>query len=495
MKFEEKVMTDRNSWVLTVPRYYIAAQHHFFCECGEKFVRHTLMKNYNVDNVSCLACNNDYFKDAEHFLHNKSTRIWKHFSWTQEKYEDDELCRIDLLCFIPIYSEKEKSVQLVKHILASGTLTKDGTSLVIDVSKQKMIFQYSLYTEEKIQAFRTLLQVDIKEKLISFILEGSNTQIGWLNGNDFKKLSVEDKLKCLKFFVKNPYLKEFIFFSWENDFFDIIEQRQYSPLSLLNLISNNIATKNIKKALYESYESAMHLENYYNPYSDYIFSRAITNIDFLHKLYSIHPSVKNRIFTNETFSIGIEFIEFLKLHYSQKEIVRLFAYEMQDEKRFANAIHHWRDTLMMLNRANSLEHLQTHFEKVKLTFKALHDEIVRIFNIVSHELDNKESFEYKPHTLKQEYILKELDFRLPKTVVELSTWSKILHNCMFGYSRSIHNQISIIYGVFKEDKLVYAVEISNLKIIQAKAMFNRSIPEEDREIIQIWNKNMMVRSE
>jgi hypothetical protein len=56
---------------------------------------------------------------------------------------------------------------------------------------------------------------------------------------------------------------------------------------------------------------------------------------------------------------------------------------------------------------------------------------------------------------------------------------------MFGYSRSIHNQISIIYGVFKEDGLVYAVEISNLKIIQAKAMFNRNIPEEDREIIQM----------
>ena len=36
MKFEEKVMTDRNSWVLTVPQYYIAAVHHFFCEYGRE---------------------------------------------------------------------------------------------------------------------------------------------------------------------------------------------------------------------------------------------------------------------------------------------------------------------------------------------------------------------------------------------------------------------------------------------------------------------------
>ncbi len=65
---------------------------------------------------------------------------------------------------------------------------------------------------------------------------------------------------------------------------------------------------------------------------------------------------------------------------------------------------------------------------------------------------------------------------------------------MFGYAKNIHLRKTIIYGVFVEDELKYAVEISDLRIVQALGKFNRSISEEATKEINEWFKKVYVRS-
>jgi hypothetical protein len=63
---------------------------------------------------------------------------------------------------------------------------------------------------------------------------------------------------------------------------------------------------------------------------------------------------------------------------------------------------------------------------------------------------------------------------------------------MFGYSRNIHQKISIIYGVFKEKELLYAVELNNFMIVQAKAISNTKVPDKDMELINSWKSNFTI---
>lgn len=136
-----------------------------------------------------------------------------------------------------------------------------------------------------------------------------------------------------------------------------------------------------------------------------------------------------------------------------------------------------------------ISQLDEHFNKVKPTVKELHDEVVRVFHIVSYELDAKEEFEYNEMQLKACRTFEGSEFKLPQTVMELSFWAKKLHNCMFGYSKKIHQNQCIIYGVFKEEELLYAVELNGIKIVQAKAHSNRRVPEQDMKTIEGWWQN------
>jgi hypothetical protein len=61
---------------------------------------------------------------------------------------------------------------------------------------------------------------------------------------------------------------------------------------------------------------------------------------------------------------------------------------------------------------------------------------------------------------------------------------------MFSYSQKIHQQSSVIYGVFNKEELFYAVELKGFEILQAKGISNTDVPEEDMAIIRGWNKNI-----
>lgn len=215
-------------------------------------------------------------------------------------------------------------------------------------------------------------------------------------------------------------------------------------IEMMNFIGNHIKKKSIRRGLYTSHENSMKLCGFYTPYSDYLFSRSIENVDLLVKLYSLNPFIKEELFSDETFNIGTAFIEFLKKYYSLKQITEFFITHIQDK---------------------------THYKT---------------------RLDNKENFEYDPQHVKAEGKFKNLKFLLPKTMQELHLWSKKLNNCMFGYARGIHAKNSIIYGVFKEQSLLYAIRLKNNKIVQAKGYSNKNICDEDMRVVRDWGQYILI---
>jgi len=95
-------------------------------------------------------------------------------------------------------------------------------------------------------------------------------------------------------------------------------------------------------------------------------------------------------------------------------------------------------------------------------------------------------FHYEKSLLMTQCTYDDMIFKLPVSAYELSLWSKLLHNCMFSYAENIERGSSIIFAVFKKEKLCYALELSEGKIMQAKAVSNQSIPQEDMKKIRAW---------
>jgi hypothetical protein len=100
---------------------------------------------------------------------------------------------------------------------------------------------------------------------------------------------------------------------------------------------------------------------------------------------------------------------------------------------------------------------------------------------------------YQKYQDEAQMSISDLRFVLPTDTLELSQWAKKLHNCMFGYVNSIKSGISIIYGVFKNDEILYAVEIRSMQIVQALGKFNNKIGSEDMEIIKKWHNDSLSR--
>ena len=486
---------NKNSWVLSVQNKDATKRyHHYFCACSKEFTLTTEMDNPEAPNVLCPICVNDYFKDADEFKNLKGTRIWKYFAWETITNNSQNDWSVTLKYELPIYNASTNEVQLCSQDLLHVMLKKDGSSAYELSYRSKTVSQYSLFLDNEVQPFKKLLLDEAKEKLHKFIMMNKSETIEWLDAENTQELSLDEKLNYITYFLKNAHLKEHEFFFWRMDNLHNHTIKYTTQAQMLNFILNKHKEKSVKKALYQAYENSINHIGYY-PYSDYVFSRTIDDVNLLVKLYEIYPAVKQHLFTSETFAPAIEFIQFLQKYYTQKQIVKLFVEEMQDAKKYKDALNNWRDTLRMAQAHNVFEALEQHFIKVKLTSKNLHDEIVRVSHILSYELDSKEYFTYDVKYSFACIAYKELEFKLPQTVHELSLWAKTLHNCMFGYSRRIHQEQSIIYGVFKEEELLYAVEFNGLNIVQAKANWNGVVPDDDMKIIREWQKSHLTIGE
>lgn len=485
------LLNNKNNWVLSrLDNKHIKAYiHYFFCSCGHEFQIKTDLDKPIPPDILCPSCGENYFKDSDEFLHKKRTRIWKSFYWDSVVSEDENKWCIKLKYLIPSYNSITNIVELKEQNLLHVELAKDGSTSLHVATKSSFVRAYSLFLDGTVKAFSDLLKEDAIKNLLNYIMTHKTHNLLWLNKKDMINLSANEKLKCIEFFLKNPHLKEYQFFFWKMDLLHNKTTKYPLQMDMISYISNHLQIKSIKRELYLSYESFMKKCGFYNPYSDYIFSRSIDNVDLLVKLYKMDPYLKAQLFCDETFSTGVVFIEFLKKYYTKKQITEFFITHIQDIKNYKQRVQDWQDILRMVENSTMLNELENHFVKPKLKTNLLHDELIRVSHIVTHKMEGKEVFDYSSLHVEAQGKYKNLEFKLPKTIHELYKWSKKLNNCMFGYSADIHLQKSVIYGVFKDVKLLYAIEIQDAKIVQAKANSNMSVNSCDMETIREWNKS------
>ena len=485
-------MLTKNSWIVSLHNDVTnKMSHNYVCKCSHAFTLNTKIHEQEAPDVLCPLCGNDYFLDTKDFMPKNGIKIYKDFQWEIEVSTTEDEWSVTLFYTIAKHIEASDAIVLVKQNLLTLTLNKDSKTELRIKYYSDIVLRFSLFRNDTVEPLKTLLLDDAKENLYSCILKNRVQDIEWIDDSKMQSFSAKEKIDYIRFFLQHNHLQEHRFFFWKLEGLSHAFSKPITQREVLHFVANGRKEKIVKKNLYHGYEALLEKTGYYYPYSDYIFSRTIDNIDLLTKLYALEPVIKQNLFAPDTVSEAIELIKFLKNHYTEKQIVNLFAKDMQDTDAYKSRLRLFRDTLDMLDVHHTMASLEKHFMKVKLTTTNLHDEIIRVSHIVSYELDAKEKFEYDPIYLSACQEHQGLEFRLPLTVKELSIWAKTLHNCMFGYSKRIHQQKSIIYGIFKKDELMYAIELNGFKIVQAKGIFNFAIPDKVMNVIDSWISNIL----
>ena len=212
-----------------------------------------------------------------------------------------------------------------------------------------------------------------------------------------------------------------------------------------NLLKNS--PKSVKKAVYEKYKKQI-FKFKYEPLLDYLIINAINDVNLQRELLKYFEG-KN-VFINSNIDSLIEILK----HFDKKEVVKFLKKNIHLIDVYAQA---------------SVKKEISEFNKgIEETFK-----MSRLKKIV---------YEYDIKTL---YTYENLTFKLPKDSYELIEWGRKLKNCLANYS-SFHNKKYLIFGVYKDKKLTYAVNFDKEKkyILQAKGFANSYICKDDMEKIE-----------
>ena len=481
-----RIKSSKNSWVKTIENSQMTKYlHYFFCKCGHSFKMHTAINSPIAPSTYCSNCGNDTFTDIDSFKKGELIDHMEHLHLGIKTFQNSMLWGMYAYMEIPTYIKQEEVV-LRKKILLKIHMHKNGNPISGKIYDS---YYYSYATNKyNIPIYKAPDSIDlmVMQVLYSFIMKHKTDEISWLEHKDFDDLSVDKKLQQINYLLKHPHIKELNFYYWDMTVLQNYTRKYPSEIQMLDYVCNHRKEKSIKKALYHTYNNAI-IAKYYNPHCDYVFSRTIDDVNLLVKLINIDPDVKQKIFTDDDYLEGMELIVFLKNYYSEKQICKLFFKEILNKQ----ALQYWKDIVRMMQRDNAFIDLEHYFHRVKLTTKHLHDEIIRALHLANFSYEGNAIFNYKDNQVFAQGMYDGLVYKLPFSAEELSLWSQILHNCMFGYIDTIQSGSSLIYGVFKDESLLYALELSGEKIVQAKAASNRSIPQEDMKKVEKWHKQYL----
>ena len=419
------------------------------------------------------------------FLHQPKVKVWSRFYWEIKTEKDENGWRVSAYATIPLFDNALQKIRLKKIVFATVSLSFAGEYRYNNV-QQALMEKYVYNQYRNPQYLENLINEEISTRLSSFILASPSADIAWIREKDLPESNVESRIHLYAFFLKHPHLKSYDFFYWKVfDRFREISQTCYTVEKMLSYILNFRNEKSVKKACYTAYEASMKKFSYYDPTADYHFSRQIDDCNFLQRLIGMDVTVKSKLFNEITWQEIEHFFHFLKKHYTQKAITAFFLNMRADN--------YLRDTIRMF-RGEMGNFIQEHFEKVPLRIERLHDAFIRTARLHNEVILSKKVFGYHENDLAAQTTREGLEYRLPANALILQRWSQELHNCMYGYSNAIYQSRSIIYGVFQEEHLRYAVEIRDNKIVQALGKYNKRIETEDRALIDIWFKEVYVKS-
>ena len=283
------------------------------------------------------------------------------------------------------------------------------------------------------------------------------------------------------FFLQNKHLKEFEFYYWS--YTPKIKNKNLYINDALMHIANYPKAKSIKKAIYKNYMRQMETHGRFNSIAIEVFCKTIEDSNIAVKLLDLALD----FFVNSSIDPDDvrEFIFFLKVYYTETQILRFLSSKQLDNRPFL-----FQD---MLNEfVVTKESLSAIFQKVVCKPIALHDEFVRCARIERYKYISQKNLPYSSEEIKPCIWFENYQIRVPLTGQQLFNWADYLHNCMAGYFDMIVEHETIIYCFFKDERLEFAVEISDTQIVQASGKYNRELTPEENMVIQRWHKQTFI---
>jgi hypothetical protein len=456
-----------------------------FCSCGS--IENKIFRFYEYvakpKITYCSKCNNDNFLSLDKFDYKKiSIEYLKKINFSIITSTTKNGWKACISLDIPVLDQENNKISSECEVL--GTLSLDHNGKIKE-------FKSVIYNN--LNKTNDYLDELCQEALAVYIINNPSEEISWIKKQiNLYNFLEKDNFKIIIFFLENKHQKEIEFFLIEN-INDRSNITSNSIADYLKKISNNINVKSVKKAMYSNFLKSIKEKNKYRATADFIITRSFDDVNLISKLIN-NRHLKAHLFKYISIENAILFFRWLQKYYKAKQIVN----SLMNELYFMSEVYtsKWIDIMRMVHSMSYSDGylFNKYFKKVQFNTDNIHNELIRISHIEQLKSRNI-IYKYDKKSLKMETKLSNLEFKLPRKEETLSYWSELLDNCMFGYSDSIIDNSTRIYGVFVDKKLKYAVEIFDNQIIQAYGRFNTIIESKDMNIIEEWGNNFKLYDE
>ena len=434
----------------------------YVCSCGvtDFITKHPSQQMGYI----CPGCDNSKFYSAN--------SVWKNIGHFMDQYRDLDLTFM--------YSVDHTEVSVVSHYYVEVPKAIDYLKKEVYYG-QRDVHTYTLKTdgtfvENYLLRFSPTVVTQLKSNMETYLNKH----------NCFNIPKSKEKILTLKmatFFLKNRNFKDFDFYYWT--YIEMIQGKDVDVPSALQIISRYTKTKSVKKAVYQNYVDQFREHGNYDSIFVELFCEVIEDPNILTKLLALNLH-ETQAYVREKEGL-LSLVRFLKQHYTEKQILKLFASLTRDDRiLFQDLVSEYE---------YRVETVETLFQKVSCNVQALHDEFVRCTREKRNQTIIHEKLQYGKVDALPCVEVADYYIQLPHSGKELLSWADILHNCMAGYFDTIRNNETRIYGFFEERTLRFAVEISDKKLIQASGKYNAHLTKEQKEVCGTWLKRFFNHKE
>ena len=263
-------------------------------------------------------------------------------------------------------------------------------------------------------------------------------------------------------------IKNFYNISSKNVFFKkVIEGKSLQEILADEGITGDKLVKLVKKELFSS---SLNFNIIY-------FLKAFKSIN-INNIMVLHDLKIHQLISSDKMAENCK-IFFNLNNFSEKKIMSIFTEKFHSD--------YFIDTIRYFDKIKQVQNLsfsdcsswQTWNEEV-LKYLAQIDKKVIVFNWLQK----------RPELAKIDFKINE-DFhiKLPQTSIELQAWGNQMGNCIGSYKDSaLNSKTMLLLGIYKNDKLLYNLEIKGKKLIQFERRNKTSVDPVEKKLIVAYLK-------
>jgi hypothetical protein len=405
-------------------------------------------------NYTCPQCKNEIYHDAH--------GVWKNLdNFLPKKMHSKLQCQYDIYY---------NSSHITSRYCMSIPIDVDFLNKKV-IWAQKPICSLSITSNgEIIKKHIIKPQKEIYEQLEKRIIQQINKNNPLRAAHSINEVW---DLKRVSFILKHKALRGIEFYHWE----DIsIFTKDIDIEGVLAIISNFRKEKSVKKAVYQNYIEQMKGEDMFDDFFIELFTRKIEDPNILVKCLNLQRELK--LLSCPSWHL---FIDFLKLHYSEKQIFKLISEASATRENsylFVNTI---------VEFHSYIERYE--FRKVPCKIRALHDELTRDIRKDKYKDIFYQELAYTDEELKSCTQVDEYHIQLPHTGKDLYDWADIVHSPLASHFYQMQEKKTIIYGFFKKEILQFTIRMEDRDIIEIKRKYQTCLNDQEYKVLSKWFEN------